>query len=216
MPLKTEHIVEIKKLIQETIRETFADESFISNLAQKVGDKVSAAEIKQEAAEQKIEIVALKKRVDWLEGKISVYERNSKMNNVRIYGIKEDPGRKIEETVLSILNDKMGLNLNVEQIEYCYLFGKTLEDGSRTALLRLINSRTRETVLRNKGKLKGSKIVIMEDLSQDKYKLLKSAIQMLGKKNIWTFRGNIFAKVNNQKYAIKTMGDITDIMHVEK
>nr|CAH7719785.1 unnamed protein product [Callosobruchus chinensis]CAH7738925.1 unnamed protein product [Callosobruchus chinensis] len=56
--------------------------------------------------------------------------------------------------------------------------------------------------------LKGSQIVMKEDLTVERMKIVKEASEKYGFKNVWTFNGNIFVKTDNK--VEKYLYNITD------
>lgn len=59
-----------------------------------------------------------------------------------------------------------------------------------------------------KKKLKNSKLVIVEELTLQRYQLLMLAKDKIGRDRVWTMDGNIFAKINGKKTALKTEDDV--------
>lgn len=59
------------------------------------------------------------------------------------------------------------------------------------------DNQTKNKIFRVKKMLKGSNIVMKEDLTNERLKLVKEASDKYGYKNVWTFNGIIFAKTEN-------------------
>ena len=69
--------------------------------------------------------------------------------------------------------------------------------------MRFANYGTRVKVYGAKKNLKGTSIVIREDLTGTRLKLIKEAVETYGSHNVWTMEGNIFAREDNAVIRLK-------------
>ena len=65
-------------------------------------------------------------------------------------------------------------------------------------------------VFKNKKKLKGRPFLITENLTEKRYKLYTDVSTELGRKNVWTAEGRIFAMINKSKKLITSIEDISE------
>lgn len=117
-------------------------------------------------------IESLKSRVMELEERQNYQEDYNRRNNIRITGIQEQPGETWEETaqnVSKLLEEK--LQLPQMKLERAHRTGPVMSSRPRTVIARFERFCDREAVVRNARKLKGTGILINEDLcpaSQEK------------------------------------------------
>nr|KAG5708070.1 hypothetical protein BaRGS_002806 [Batillaria attramentaria] len=113
-------------------------------------------------------------------------------NNLRIYGLpetgEEDEGEiddddnnnngACEKKVLDLIQNKLQLkDVGHSDIEAAHRLGKkrtgsSAPIGPRGVIVRFVSRKTRDAVLHNRRRLKGSRQVVVEDLSQYNYYLL--------------------------------------------
>ena len=67
-------------------------------------------------------------------------------------------------------------------------------DQNRPIIVKFASYRKRNTVFYNKKKLKGSNIMITENLTKKRYDLLKLSLQKLGRNSCWSKDGRILTK----------------------
>lgn len=58
-------------------------------------------------------------------------------------------------------------------------------------------------ILQNRKKLRGSKIIITEDLTKSRLTLFKLAQEKLGRRSAWTRDGTVWVQVGNEKYPVR-------------
>nr|CAI5837373.1 unnamed protein product [Callosobruchus analis] len=63
----------------------------------------------------------------------------------------------------------------------------------------------------NKKQLKGSKVIITEELVKFRYDLYQLARQKIGAMHVWTMNGKIFTKHNERKVHIRNEEDVLKI-----
>nr|CAI5843484.1 unnamed protein product [Callosobruchus analis] len=69
----------------------------------------------------------------------------------------------------------------------------------------------RRNIYSKKKMLKGSGVVIKEDLSDYRLKLMDAAIEKISLRRVWSFNGNIFVLHNNKKMRIKSKEDLAKL-----
>ena len=84
-----------------------------------------------------------------------------------------------------------------------------LEDKSKVQkIVKFVNLRKRLEVFRSKRYLKGSNIIITENLTKKRYDLYREAMTKLGKGNVWTSDGKILSKSGNSIIVISSPDDL--------
>lgn len=103
---------------------------------------------------------------EWLNN----IEQYSRSNNIRINGIEEGEKETTETTtnlVISKLNEQIpNLNLQARDIDIAHRLGKKIPRKRRQIIVKLVSRTTRNTIMRNVGKFKGTKIFLSEDLTK--------------------------------------------------
>nr|CAI5841924.1 unnamed protein product [Callosobruchus analis] len=59
--------------------------------------------------------------------------------------------------------------------------------------------------------LKGSGIVVKEDLTEPRLKLMKAAIENTSLKKVWSYSGTIYVMKGNQRISIKNKDDLAKL-----
>ena len=203
-------------IAHEVVKNAISDEEFLNVLINKISDKVSQkinAAIKTLTTKiNKLEtkIVSLENENVELKMKTDELEQYSKNNRLRIYGLPENDDQKALDTqVTEMLAEKMGLQGIVPMNSY--RIGTKKNNKIRTTIVVFESLKQKNLVYINKKKLKGSKVVITEELTKKRYDLLLLAKEKLGKNSVWTMDGKIYTKINNKKIKIKNEEDIENL-----
>ena len=102
-----------------------------------------------------------------------------------------------EEIVKRIVNGQLEANLKTDDIARTHRIRKP--DGKpRPVIVRFLSYRQRAKVFALKKKLKGSRTVITENLTKQRYSLLQRCNDEFDKKNVWSYDGRINVKVDNE------------------
>nr|KAG5708209.1 hypothetical protein BaRGS_021143 [Batillaria attramentaria] len=141
-------------------------------------------------------------------------EQYGRRYNVRVFGVKEDDdetAQQCEEKVLRIINEKLELKgIKSADVDAIHRLGKKpkprraeqnhsdsdsdTESRPRAIIVRFVSRKCTQDVLRNRRKLRGTKISIAEDLSRDRYRLLRQ-VKEKEVDDAWSRDGKIFVKV---------------------
>lgn len=144
-----------------------------------------------------------------LEKRIDSNEQFSRLNNLRVYGIKDsENGNNTVDAVLSLFKNKLGVELSKSSIDRCHRIGTFNPRKSRPVLVRFMTFQDRSDVYKNKKLLKKSGLVIREDLTKSRLEILKQAVNKMGPRNTWTSNGNIYIVHENRKIIVKCISDL--------
>lgn len=192
---------EMKTAIKETVKELLSDEEFIDRIFKKVSERVNVLEKTVKEQEQKIE---------QLETKLINMEQNFKQNNICIYGIEENEHENINEKVLKICNVQVKVSIQRDDVIKSYRIGRNTNNSRpRPVIVKLDRIYLKNTILKNRKHLKGTKIVIGEDLTKSRLLLLKEVQQSFDKKSVFTHDGNIYLKMaNNVNKKIRSQAEL--------
>lgn len=103
--------------------------------------------------------------------------------------------------------NKLNVNLESTCLDRCHRIGKNGNKG-RHLIVKFINYDDRHTILTNRKLLKGKKIYITEDLTNNRLALLKQAQSKFNKENVWTADGSIWISYNNQRIRVANEDDL--------
>ncbi|KAK9738944.1 hypothetical protein QE152_g9397 [Popillia japonica] len=154
-------------------------------------------------------------------------EQYSRRNSIRIYGVPEHDKENINTTITGLCHSKLGVEVSEDMIDCCHrLLGK--QPNHRPILVKFVSRDIKKRVYANKKKLKGSKIVIREDLTAYNNQLIREAATVIredltaynnqlireaatkfGVRSVWSSEGKIFVKINNKIRIIKNTSDLT-------
>lgn len=199
---------DIREIIQETIKELLTDRTFIASIALQVTDKINIPQqIDKKFGEYKQEITNSQKDFQKLSAQVNRMEQDMRKNNVRIYGI---PVSQNEEkcTIIDVIRRETKMNFTEEKIVTAYRIGKTAENGKRAILVKFSEYKFKEEVMIKRGVLKGTDIIIADDLTRENHDLLKEAVARLGKRNVWSMGGKIYFRNGNNKFLIDSTKEI--------
>ncbi|XP_077550630.1 uncharacterized protein LOC144163786 [Haemaphysalis longicornis] len=111
--------------------------------------------------------------------KLVEYENRSRANNLLLYGIEEDKDESDDDLKKAVIENifKETLGVQVNTIDKIHRLGKKKTGGNRPVIMHFYDSRERERVLQNCGKLKGSLISISRDYAKDTVEVRKKVWQ---------------------------------------
>ncbi|KAJ4425621.1 hypothetical protein ANN_27817 [Periplaneta americana] len=106
-------------------------------------------------------------RLECLERKVDYLENQSRRNNIVIYGVHEENGKRWEETenLVRRVVAKIGIDLVNSDIERAHRVGR-LNGGKRPIVCRPAHFKMKCSILRGSKYLNGTGIVISEDFSE--------------------------------------------------
>nr|CAI5838144.1 unnamed protein product [Callosobruchus analis] len=141
-----------------------------------------------------------------LSHKYDDVEQASRINNLRIFRVKEKPQEKLTEEVINIIKSHLGVTVDNNEI-LCVRIGKKVNNKPRGILLKLSSIHRKQDIF-NKKNFKGTCIVIKEDLTDQRLKMMEAAIEKTSLKCVWTYNGHVFVLKDGKKIMIKSKEDL--------
>lgn len=138
-------------------------------------------------------------------------ENYQRRDNLRISGIPEEASENPSKTVCDLLVKK-GFNVKENDLHIVHRVGRKTSARPRAMIVRFFNRNTRNTVIRERRKLKGSGFVISEDVSILTMKTLMR-IQKNEELNAWIWNGQVCARHKNgaeKTFVIKPFQSVTE------
>ena len=142
----------------------------------------------------------IKTEVDKRTETVNELEQYGRRNNIRISGLRNDkPYTTSQETawqVVSFLNEKMGLDLSVQQIDIAHRLGPFSRERNRNVIVKFISRQVKYNILAHCNALRNTGVYINEDLTRLNQKVL-SSMRLKDTVNVeksWSFEGKLFLK----------------------
>ncbi len=139
-----------------------------------------------------------------------MYERERKRKNVIIKGLIESDTENLELRIVHFLKEKLGVQLDVTDIDVLIRVGK-IKDAGKTSthvILKLTTERKKIEIMSNKWKLKNTKSYIENDLPKEILEKQYLSRQMKKASKTITSHGTEVRRSNrNHKNYRKIMGN---------
>ena len=107
--------------------------------------------------------------VNDLEADVEDLRQYSRRTNLLFHGIEEGDRESTDDKIMEVINTKLGLNLTLDDVGRSHRLGRKVENRKRPIIARFVSYRKRKTVFEAKKKLKGTGIVISENLTKAKW-----------------------------------------------
>ncbi|KAK9710818.1 hypothetical protein QE152_g25803 [Popillia japonica] len=89
-----------------------------------------------------------------------------------IYGLPESVNEDTDASVIKFYKEKMNIEVSKEMIDCSHRLGKE-ENHTKPLLVKFVSKNIKQEIYKNKRKLKGSELVIKEDLTKKNIQLMK-------------------------------------------
>nr|CAI5827692.1 unnamed protein product [Callosobruchus analis] len=212
---------EIMKSVSNSIHSILKDDEFLNSLVKKVSDNViKTLEARITTLEQKVKdnsavILELKDEANMLKyenealsQKYDQLDQFTRSNNIRIFRLKEKPQEDVTTEVINLLTSHLGVTINADDIYSCMRVGKKLNNTPRGILVKFLKPNIKRNIYKNKKMLKGSGVVIKEDLTENRLKLMDAAIERTTLRSVWSSDGTIYASKGGKVIVIKNKSDL--------
>ena len=140
----------------------------------------------------------LEQRVALLENDLEEAQQYSRRTNVLIHGVKEERGEDTDKLSQDLFTEHMGVPIVDRDIARSHRLGRKAEGVHRPIIVRLLSYRQKKAVYDAKKQLKGSGVVITENLTKKRYELYKQCKEKFGNHNVTTLDGRIYHYTGKQ------------------
>ena len=140
-------------------------------------------------------------------------EQYNRLEGIRVHGVEETPNENCKEKICNILHEKLGLDIKPSDISKIHRLDQLhrREGKPRPIILRFVAHYHKRDCIVNRRKLKGTGIVISEDLTQLNYVVLNRAYKHECIESVWSTEGKLFAKLKQgpriRLFAYKNIDD---------
>jgi hypothetical protein len=156
-------------------------------------------------------------------------EQYGRRNNVRIRGLDMNEEEDCRESVLKFFHDKLHLqNLSVDDIDVAHPLPvkksshragqsqqsqPTLPHIEPTVIVKFMNRKPRDLVIRNRKLLKGTKTTISEDLTSLNMQTMNRVKNNDSVQKTWSWNGKIYAMLlNGRKVTVRPYQPIQELV----
>ena len=155
----------------------------------------------------------MKRHVD-----VNELEQYSRRNCLRVFGVEETKEENPEEIIMNLAKGQLGITtITPDDIERTHRVGRPTEGRPRAIIVQFMGYKMRNKFIQNRRKLKGTKIVVKEDLTYRNQQLLKTTQEHRGTDNAWSKDGKIFAHfVKDGEKIIRRIKDLEDLEKYSK
>ncbi|CAG9819992.1 unnamed protein product [Phaedon cochleariae] len=153
----------------------------------------------------------IKEKVSMLQ-KYDNMEQETRRNNLRVFNYQEKNTEDTRQEIMKLFNHKLSTKLTDDDIEICYRIGKKEENQKpRGIFMKLKNHDLKQDIYKRKKLLKGTGVIIREDLTRARVELLTKTIEKVSIKNAWTDAGKIYVNNNSKISIIRSLDDFERI-----
>lgn len=137
-------------------------------------------------------------------------QRKMYTNYIVVHGIKELSNEDPVEIISSMCKSKFKIDINKNDIDSCYRMGRKTTDVKFPRLLavKFVCQWKRDSVFTSRKFLKGSGVMFTEMLVKSDLNLYKNCCRKYGNRNCWTWKGNVYASLNNTKKIIRSEDEL--------
>ena len=166
-------------------------------------DKLEAenVQIKKENENIRKQLKDRETRLQTHTDEINNLEQYTRRNSVRIYGIDDKSPRETAlETanqVIKLANNKLSLKITTSDIDIAHRMGRYNKDANRPIICKFVSRFAKHEVIRERRRLKGTPIVIREDLTIQNAKLLEKTSRHDRVQAAWSDEGRIIALLHS-------------------
>lgn len=136
--------------------------------------------IEESLKNDQIEKGKIKEKIEKQDNRINKLESGTRKKNVIVYGMQEENNEHIndlKEKINWLLNNKMELDIKREEIDDFFRLGKkTEEKKNRPIIIKMISNWRKTEIMMNKKKLRGTRIFIENDMSEEEMTEKKNMI----------------------------------------
>lgn len=166
-----------------------------------------------EAAKTAARVSQLETEKVKLSNEIDALEQYSRRNCLIVHGVPDtaDP----VTAVLDIINNKLGVPNGCKSIDRCHRLGMSANSSNsrpRPITVKFTSYQVRQKVFSGKRRLKGTKLLITENLTRRRSELLNKAKTLNNVTATWTSDGRIVCLLSSgRKVSVTTVQDLRQL-----
>lgn len=139
-------------------------------------------------------------------------EQYSRRNCLRIFGLPESQHEDTNEKVVNLAKSKLGVNIDPSNIDRSHRIGKPTSTNPRPIIVKFTSYAARARFIKSRRQLKGTNVVVKEDLTKTNQQLLQESKKHAKVKSAWSHDGKIIVLVNeNGNDRTKRLFELSDL-----
>jgi hypothetical protein len=192
---------EIREEVNNTVKEKFDELNGKNHELAVTNDKLreDIKHLNEKCTKQSFEITAAMNAGRQANSKVNDLEQHTRKSSIRIFGMNDgNKDETITETscvVTKLLNEKLGMQVEAEDIDIAHRLGRYQPGKPRPIIAKFMTRRHKIETIQKRRALKGTRIVIREDLTPFNQSLLKEVNDLGSVHSAWSHDGKIFAKL---------------------
>lgn len=207
MPTTRGDAGELKSAVCDIVKKSVLDGNFLDLIANKVTD-IIMANLKPVLDGIDGDLKELKKQVRDLRREKDDLEQYSRRTSLRIYGVPEENSEDLLTVAVNLFKDKLGVEIDPAYIDRLHRLPKSKRDKFKPVIIKFTSYTWKMKVFSVKKQLKGSGVVIREDLTRERSQLLYRAREAFKDAAVWTSDGRIVIKTENGIYRLRSDDDL--------
>lgn len=194
----TRQKVEEETMLQRAMEKVLNSEALINRICEAISNKVMER-FNTELEKCKGEVSDLNIKLEKVQDAMDDLEQYSRKNNLRFFGIPQVPNEDTNIVIRDMLRANLDLELPPHAIDVSHRLPsrQMAADLPSAIIVKFTSGSIKKDIYKNKSKLKGTSIVIREDLTLRRVATYKEAIKKFGNRSVWTNQGKICFKHNN-------------------
>ena len=167
--------------------------------------------VKQQAI-QKDDIDLLRRENNELKETINNLEQWTRRPNIRIFGLSDSNNETAEDSEIIVKDmcaSKLKIDLKVDDIEVAHRIGRYVAGRIRPVIVKLASRKTKDQIIKMRKALKGTRVVIAEDLTRANARLYTLCRNSMDYTDVWTRNGTVRAKTRDGRIVNPTRLDPT-------
>ena len=117
------------------------------------------------------------------------YCSSSLLSTIGIDEVKNETTHEIENRIVEVINNKLHVDVVGSDIEALHRVGKSQKRNARGVIVKFVNRKKKDSVLRQRRLLKGTGVTITEDLTKTNLDRLMTVRSNPSVDNAWTHNG---------------------------
>lgn len=184
--------------------------TLITDSTSELGNKIDTLTDKLEEAEKRLKFLENENKI--LNKQVQDNLRETKKNNIIIFGLEEEETEDLYNIILDLFNTTLEIPVRKEELNYAYRFGRQTEN-TRPVVVKFVTFHKKLDVLKKGYLLKGNSISITNDLTKEERENQK--ILRRHQKNALEQR--LDAKIKKNNLIINnTIYSVSDLLNLEK
>ena len=173
-----------------------------------VQQKISES-LRDDNVKLRAKVENLNHRVSHMEVLVDNNEQHDRNINLLLHGVPEKEDENSANVFVEAIKPYIQ-EITHNDVERVHRLGPYKKNTSRPRpiICRFKNELRKMDVYRKKSCLKGTKLLLTENLTKWRQTVYNTAKNVLGVKHVWTIQGRIFTRHNEQKFEIASVNDI--------